>query len=393
MIKLVLLCSSKNLGDISNANAILDNLSNRFKIDERINIDISNIKALNQFHAIDHKDLVLAVGERGINFLSILDENGLINHLQTKILASLHQYDKNIEKVHLNYLSIPEAVLDSEEKKRVIGKIPGVTLTSAVPTKNPSINEIKSAYEDWQVRNKPSLDKDYILLILPGDAQDGQGTKKIFNKDSCKLLFNDVKALWQRNGARHTIILQNSPRTGKYKEDGDEEFSPNKSIDRIDPISKYFISLLESEGIKYNFYNFYDEPIENSSIFKQMLYIAIQPERDNYFILPGESVSMLGQIPLYLSGDKIIVFKPSSMNEQHEKIFEYNFNHNYLSYFNEDAEIIIPEHPVQKKEDDVKIIVNDMIQVIKSNNFIFGEACENNALPSGATGSNDNIPH
>jgi hypothetical protein len=88
------------------------------------------------------------------------------------------QYDNYIKDLPLDYLAIPESVLNTDEKKQVINKIPKVTLTFSVPTDNPTIFELKESYEKWDITNKPNLDNDYIIIMLPGDAPDSNNKIK-----------------------------------------------------------------------------------------------------------------------------------------------------------------------------------------------------------------------
>jgi hypothetical protein len=73
----------------------------------------------------------------------------------------------------------------------------------------------------------------------------------------------------------------------------------------------------------------------------------------------------MAQIPLYLPADKIILFKTSSMNEDHENIFNAAFKRNYLSYFNANGEVITPNIIEQRKENDSLQIARDISSALE----------------------------
>ena len=82
-------------------------------------------------------------------------------------------------------------------------------------------------------------------------------------------------------------------------------------------------------------------------------------------IVPGESVSMLGQVPLYADASQIIVFKPSSMNDSHDTIFKQSFELGYLSYFDKDGKVISPSIVRKREKDDAFNVVEAIINGIK----------------------------
>lgn len=215
--------------------------------------------------------------------------------------------------------------------------------------------------------NKPLLANKYIIVMMPGDAPDSNEKIRYFTKDSATKLFQDVYKLWEDKGKEHKIIIENSPRTGKFDPNtgalvGKHEYIKGQNPEvAVDKISKYFVSLFKD--IDHQFFNFAfeidGEQKRTISVFNPLLYLANQGE-DNIFILPGSSVSLMAQIPLYLPTDRIILFKTSSMNEDHENIFNAAFNRNYLSYFNTNGEVVMPGVIEQRMEDDSLQIARDI---------------------------------
>lgn len=376
--KIIFLFSKVNIGDVANANSIFNKLLKKSNIKERVDIDVNedfNLIA-DKYSSIKQKDIVFAVGEKAMGFLNYLHKNELIDKQESKIAAIIHQYDERIKEVPLDYISLPEVVIDSEEKKNIINNISSSTLTFSVPTNNPSIELLKQSYDNWNIANKPSLEHSYIIVMLPGDAPDSKNNMQFFTKESADFLFEDIKNLWINKASKHKIVIHNGPRTGRY-DSNSGDISCDHESEEIDQISKYFLSLFDNSSIEYQFFNF-SFKLENGakkaiSVFNQLLYISQTENKDNYFIVPGESISMLGQIPLYLEANKIIVFKPSSMNEAHESVFNSAVKHNYISYFDNNKEVITPDYYIKRDKDDVDEIVNDML--IKLD---FEGVCESN---------------
>ena len=287
--------------------------------------------------------------------------------------VSIHQYFGEIAHIarNIQFLAIPSATIDTEEKKQVLKSIDYYCPILGIPTKNPSSVELKQSYEKWENPNKPRLEAPTIVIMLPGDAPNQNKEMCLFTEESALKLFDCVKALWQDLGMGHKIIVENGPRTGKHLFDSpDNTHSYKKGEDpdiAVDKISSYFMRLLKAEGIEHIFYNFAFEidpatGIKTSnSLYNPLLHLSAE-NKQNYFIVPGESVSMLSQIPLYLAPKHVVVFKPSSMNEQHESIFGKVFTEGHLSYFDQYSHVILPDAPVQMTNDDAANVVSYLIK-------------------------------
>ena len=80
---------------------------------------------------------------------------------------------------------------------------------------------------------------------------------------------------------------------------------------------------------------------------------------ENYFITPGESVSMLGETTLYLRNDHNVAFIPSSSNIAHQSLVNEAYTRSYLSYFDPDGKIISPVNLATQRDasEDISIII------------------------------------
>lgn len=379
---LVVACSTRNVGDVAHAQQLMKYLPQELSLIRQFDIDASEepaslsekyVKVLKEIG--EGRQILLSIGELGLRFLVHLNTTKAIPLRTTFIAVGIHQYMPELSSLPLQYVAVPKATVDTPEKRAVIAAIPASTLTFAVPTSTPSQESLKEAYESWKTEKKPALDQPSIIVMLPGDAPDSTGTIRHFTEQSAKELFNRVYDLWKEQGMKHAIIVQNGPRTGKYKANSLQIACSHEYPAGGDPsvaedeISRLFINLLKEKGVPHLFFNFaFEVDGKNKkvrSFFNPLLHVALSCPT-NYFILPGESVSMLGQIPLYLPANRTVVFKPDSMNEAHMAIFKSAVERKYLSFFSEDGTIVSPENPEKRKEDDGALVAKELARAFQA---------------------------
>jgi hypothetical protein len=285
------------------------------------------------------------------------------------IYFGTHQYIDDIGRLAIDHIVIPEAAIDTNQKI-IIESFPNFTLTFAVPSSNPSVQDLEKSYHDWHHPNKPPMEEPSIIITLPGDATDQTGKIKCFTRQSADELFEKILQLYESQGKIHKIIIQNSPRTGKHDQNGQvicphEFVKGNDPSAAIDEISQYFTGLFDQKSIKYSFFNFafeIDGPRKKPlSVYNPLLYAA-QSRGENFFILPAESVSMIGQVPLYLYNNQIIAFRPDSMNAAHEAILQLAIKKDYLSCFSNGPELVIPATISKRAEDDSVQVAADIVK-------------------------------
>ena len=376
LIKILVLCSALNAGDVSHSKAVLEAISNNNITVQKYEIDASKPADFveKEYKVATEqigggKYITFAVGEKAMGALDDLAKSNALDTKHSYTALGIHQYFDTISKLQLNYIDIPEATLDTKAKLGVISKIPAKTLTFAVPANNPTPQILKESYDNWDTKDKPSLGGKYIIVMLPGDAPDQSGKMQYYTTQSNKTLFDDVQKLWKKLGPDYKVIVQNGPRTGKhdsttgkiaclheYKNGEDSKIA-------VDKISQQFIDDLRAAGIDHSFYNFAFELDGDKkrvvSYFNQLLYLA--QNSNSYFVLPGESVSMLGQIPLYIESDRIIAFQPSSMNSAHKSIFDLAVGRSYISYFGDDGRIAPAKKRIKRQGDDAVDVAKDML--------------------------------
>lgn len=346
---IIALFSSKHTGDSSHYEALKQALDLKEK-----NLIFTKLEKSSEIDSVmqgckAEETILLAIGEKGLGELFKLPIAANSNMM---VGLSIHQYFDSIETLTqnklLHFISIPEA---TEDKASVIKSMLH-HYTLGVPAKNLTVAELEKKFEAWNIEPKPSIDQPSIIVMLPGDAPDSTGEIRNFDAASATKLLENLTVLYESLGKNYNVIIENGPRTGKHTFDSpDKAHTYIKGEDKeraVDEISKQFIAGLESKNINYTFFNFAFEIDEatnsktSNSVYDQMLYLSASNEK-NIFILPGESISMLSQIPFYLKPEQIIVYKPSSMNEEHNAIFDVIFSRGHLRYFGDDRTVIEPK--------------------------------------------------
>ncbi|WGL58549.1 hypothetical protein QEJ31_08355 [Pigmentibacter sp. JX0631] len=386
LTKIILLYSFSQAGDTAHIKSLEKVLSGQFENKEIYSINANEDKSniLKEFKEIkdkknnslqvqnETKHLVLTVGEKGGEALEAITDGKLVDN-NYYIYWGMHQYSakiKDYKKLKLDHLQIPETSLNSIEKIESVKDIPNVSKTLTVPNINPTIEELKNTFAKWEINKQFDLEKNYITVLLPGDAPDSKNKIYYFSKDSAYSLFKNVQNIWLKSNSKKTVIVQNGPRTGKYDpKTGDvicsHEYKTGESnATAVDNISEYFINLLQENKIPFVFSNFSFEikdkhRIKHSS-FDPILFLAYKTK--SIFIFPGESVSLIGQLPFYLDPENVIAFYSSSMNEEHKTTLEAAFKNGYLSKFNAKGEIEYPEKPTKLLMDDNTKVANDILK-------------------------------
>lgn len=365
--EVLIIASSLNLGDVGHAKAIVKAL----ETEQQAPITQKILDANAPLTPLEgHPSLILVVGEKGLTALKTLtiDPNAYV-------VFGTHQYTTELEGAQniIKHVVIPQTAVCPPG---VLEQFATRTMTFAVPTNNPSLPELKASYDSWEHPHKPYLYENYIVVMLPGDAPDESGVIHRFTIDSAEKLFHDVKKLWESKGKGHKILVQNGPRTGKYICSHEYQKGSDPAV-AIDEVSRHFVELLDSAQIPNTFFNFAFEKDGEAkkaiSYFNQLLYIAQTPEKENYFIVPGESVSLLGQIPLYLASDRVIVFHPDSMNAGHRKVFDLAVAKNYVSSFDEGGEVIVAPFAQKRAQDDAVQVARDILKAMPKTDSSTGQ--------------------
>jgi len=392
---IIVICSIDDFNDRDHLKALeLPSLCSHY-----IHLDPNNAQDFQRIDQINKNDilanaLILAIGRDGLEALCALNRAGSLAELKLKNVSiglSIHRYFSGIKTLSLvlDFIAIPKTLLD-EQAQKVISSISTRVFTLSKPTQNPSVNDLCMAYHnsdispvrenryfrDEQVgvnedEAKPSLSHPYIIVSLPGDVVNINSDPKCFSEVSAQELFESILALRARHGNEHTILVQNSYRTGQFnpqtglvecRHEYTQGADPKLAIDKI---SNFFIDLLEKNNIPYHFYNFAwvvkRKSKTEESVYNALLYVALS-NPNNYFIVPGDSEKMLLQVPLYLRPEQIIVFKSSSMDVSHYALCESSCLRRHLCFFIQSPEGIKVKPPIYiaqyLMQDDATLVIN-----------------------------------
>lgn len=381
IIKVLLLVSTINIGDVSNAEQTLrmfraESGAQRITF-ATIDANLSEENLLRSFALKAAKNtecfLVVVVGDKGLNALETLVSKNMIQD-NMYVYWTGHQYfdalqrakELKIDQIMLPRFAVNDTILHEIEKD-----VKYVDLTFGVPSKTLSLSELELSYQKWnRVRfgDKPALDKRYIIVMLPGDAPDTDGKIKVFTQKSAKSLFDKVYALYKKHNADTEVIVHNGPRTGRYDPNNTKNVLCNHEHEKgqdipLDNISKYFVSLLQEHNVPNKFLNFSFEIKYNSkkphSVSDPLIYIATNT--DSYYILPSESVSQISQLTMYIDPSRLVAFEPDSMNTEHKKLLDDALAKGYISRFEGDN-VIAPLHGTLRNADDNIVVIKHIVE-------------------------------
>ncbi len=384
MIKVLLLVSTLNIGDVSSAEEIL----RLFRADiSKTTMTFATVDA--SFAAEDlmrsftskvrnNKDcfLVVAVGNKGYEALDLLAKHKLLqDNMYIYWVGDTMPPDLNdkVAQLHIDHITIPQHLTNQKLYEKLQQESEFVSTTFGVPSKTVSLEMLEAYYRNWnkgRFANRPALDKKYIIVMLPGDTQDSGGQIRLFSKASAKSLFEKVVAL-HKNNPDFEILVHSGPDTGKFAEDAKDiacnhEYSKGQVVP-LDEVSKYFIALLDESKIKYKFFNFGFELKYNIkkavSVLDPLLFVAAST--DSYYIVPAESVAQISHLTLYLDPAKLIAFESDSMNDEHMKMLDLAWSNGYLSKFNDKNEIISPDRGALRNNRDVVEVVQNIITGVR----------------------------
>lgn len=386
MIKVLLLASIINIGDMSNAEQTLRIIKDKAQPEKVIfaTVDASLApEALVKAFAAKAQNtvdcfLLIAISDNGIKALKTLMSHNMIRDNMYVYWSGHQLFDdlKHPAALGIEHILLPSFTINDEALSKLRLEVKHVDTVFGVPTKNTSLSELERTYHQWNVGQfgpKPDLNKKYIIVMLPGDAPDIDGKIKLFTKNSAKSLFDHVSALYTNIGSNVEILIHNGPRTGRHNPEDVSSIACNHEYEKgmkppVDDISQYFVSLLQNSGISHQFLNFGFE-VKNgkkraSSVSDALIYIATYT--DSYYILPAESVSQISQLTLYIDPSRLIAFEPDSMNNEHDRLLDEAFAAGYLSKFGRAGNVISPERGVLRTSDDVVQVLANVLEAARA---------------------------
>lgn len=388
--KIIVLVGFLNVGNIAHVDSLLKELRNYLPTNVtelRLDVTGDDEQLQTQFKTAvdqDKKNLVLVVGENAAAKYKQLIDSTKFSPDNSYVYAGLSQLAPEISNVPIDHVAIPRTSLSESELAAMSEHVPHLSLTFAVPNTNPTIDDLKTFYNQWRKDHTLAADGNYIFVLLPGDAPVNQNEMRYFSKDSAIELAQKVKKLWQDLGRKHTVIVHNSPRTGKH-DPANGKVACTHQVDgkydetqAHDEISKEFMHQMQFLKVPTKFYRFVFKMDGGQKAVSSLnaFYYLLSQNSNNILILPGESVSMMGQAPLYASAKQIIVFKPSSMNDNHTKLMDLGYELGYFSKFENSGEVNKTVNTTQKFTSDSEQVAKQIWQNVFKK-FCFDQAKNN----------------
>lgn len=321
-LKVYLLSNHDNAGDhnqVLGIEAALEKIGGQKITSEDLNTKITiplDIKDKIKKDLAKEIIIVVASGEGGIDGIKdITTHPNLIICLTSHMFLERYNDPNILAKV--NYIALP--VHAAEPYRKLLGaKL--IETTGVAHNRQP--DQADKVYKEWgtaELDYPPS----FLVAVLGGDAPTPPPSKdiKLFTKDDAAKLADYVA----KNAKDATIIVLNGPRTGKHDKNKQEV----KTVHRngySDPITTYFVEILQSKGIKdhkIKVFDFQHNTPENKDhvLPFNAFDLAIGALRDStrgMILVPGESTSMISEAVDSLPPRKVLVYKDSPMNEIHE---------------------------------------------------------------------------
>ena len=174
------------------------------------------------------------------------------------------------------------------------------------------------AYEATQL-GLPA-DKDYMAVILGGDAEAPDRTMRYYTVEAAQALGAHLAAE-ARTHLCHLLIL-NGPRTGKHNpQTGAINEDAHKGS--VDPVTQAFVDTLRSKGLQEGSFTLFDFQFGVPSAYKAVLG-TIARQEDSMIFVPGESTSMISECIDTLPG-KVTIFTHEAMSEVHHAHVESEY--------------------------------------------------------------------
>jgi hypothetical protein len=327
----------KFLGDKNHALGILAALKKKcetediffkaieYPIDEKMTIveSVENLKkSLDSDQAKQSgtttQHVVLGVGISGLKYLNTILVDGSILKHKPYTIWSGHQKFEELQKLigKVNAIALPTHVINQAVRQQFRFSNTKIISMVGVPH-NVTLEDLSKELLRWQ-RDKTLQPipngKEYIGVILGGDAPDLDGKQRFFTPKEATILAKFVSDLAKKNQA--VILVTNGPRTGKFEPETAEEckvHTENAELDKTTAAfeARLFETILKEEGVTYALFNFvFGQP----SAYKPIL---AKLGNTGLAFVTGDSISFVTEMYDVLPKNNIRLIKIGSMNDTH----------------------------------------------------------------------------
>lgn len=307
----------KFIGDMNHALGIQNALSQKIGNErvKKLQFDINNIEQMpKQLSNNKSENILIAIGTHGIKAIKELSEKDLTNKIT--IVWSGHQYLNEVNEIIniADIISLPDH-LDVNSMNYKQGKAKLVKTSGLAHNLNIRSSKLALNLDKFNI---PESNK-YIAIFLGGDAPKPDGTMLYFTPEQATELAKNISPLLPKDA---TVLITNSPRTGRFDPKTGNEVSQIHRSETVDLTSKAFINTLKNEGIKIYFENFvFGEP----SAYSAFLYLANMS--NGMAFVTGDSTSMISEVADNIEYGNLYVLSIPSMNETHKAHISSLYSH------------------------------------------------------------------
>ena len=308
--------------------------------------------------------IIISAGLYGIEAIKLLkSENKTSNNILAIHVS--HQILNNNKLSHIqlvrteekssgaDIIVLPTHILETTDRKQLESKYTKLVRVIGV-AHNLELHEIEKEYAKFE-HILPKADR-YIGVILAGDAPDSNGKMHYYTESDAQKLAEYVSNLAIKQN--YTVLVTNSPRTGKHNQRTNKEQPEVHQNGVMDPVTAKFQEVLIKNKVNFKLFDFQ----KNKPSFYKAMVGAILHHPSNMIFIPGESTSMISECLDILPGSNVVIYYNSAMNKNHER-------HVKSEYDNGRASVLQNMQLIKQK--------NDSIQKNSSANQVIAEAIYN----------------
>ena len=262
---------------------------------------------------------------------------------------SNHQYERALfaylSAGAVDHIGIPGSTATSDQLNE-LGIVAKVTELFAVPAAL-NVDDLRAKYEQWDLADKPRIETPSLVVMLGGDAPDEQGNFRYFSATEAAKMATAVKAYAAASGITE-ILVTNGPRTGLYdpnsaKEAHQHVYKAGAEKPALDVATKQFVTTLDMPHRLWDF-NFRLESNGSKtpeSVYHPLVYLALS-NPNSRFIMPGESVTGLGELAMAFTPKQAIVWQHAGMNASHARLVAEGFQRGYFGILEPSGQLHTP---------------------------------------------------
>jgi len=307
--------------------------------------------------------IILSAGVYGIEAIkSLKSDHSILHHILAIHVSHQILNDKfthsqllqaNDRKSGADIIVLPDHVLDSKSKA-LLGNSKYTQLVKTVGVAhNLELSKIKKEYTEFK-DILPKSDK-YLGVILGGDAPDSNGKIHYYTELDAQKLAQYISDLAIKE--KYTVLLTNSPRTGKHDPITGKERDGMHNNNLIDPVTLKFQEVLTVNKVAFKLFDFQKN---KPNLYKAIVGAVLYNTNSRIFV-PGESTSMISECIDILPAGSVTIYYNSAMGNVHERHVKAEFDNGRASTLDSNMQFKNPNHNIIVKINSANDVIAESI--------------------------------